>query len=254
MMQIHHIASGSDGNAILVSDGETHLLLDAGLSYRKLTDELRQAGVRPSELAGVLLTHEHTDHSKAVPELLRRGSDVYLSLGTFHALNKIKKKNGWESIMPFNPVINPLEFEIDDKGQKNYYQHEIGSWLVKPFDVLHDASEPLGFMFRSEATGDKGVYISDSAIVDYDFKGITHWIIEANYAEDLLEAGDYHPAVKRRVRKNHFSLENLKTFLGTSDLSKTKQIVLVHLSDSNSDAQLFVDELQKLTGVPCYAH
>lgn len=227
MIQIDVISSSSKGNAIRVSDGKSSILLDAGISYNKLARR-----VKLSDVEAVLITHEHQDHCKAVPELVRRGMNVSMSRGTIDALKVDPNMNGWK--------LTHLE-PVDTRN-----------WKILPFDVQHDAAEPLGFLCQSKNTGEKLVYIVDSQIVDYSFKGVTHWILEANYDEDLLAEGDYKPWLKDRVRRSHFSLQNLKDFLATSDLSKTKEIHLVHLSDSNSDAKAFEQEIQQLTGCPVY--
>lgn len=226
-MDINHIASGSSGNCIIVGDGETRLLLDAGISYKKIA-----RWIRPTSLAGVLITHEHGDHSKAVPELLRRGVEVWMSDGT---RKEIRPSSGY------------IPYLIEHKSQV-----EIGSWIVLPFDVKHDAAEPLGFLFQSKVTGEKGVYIADSAYVNYNFTGVTHWIIEANYSEEILESGQYEDWLKDRVRQSHFSFDDLCRFLDDSDLSATEEIHLVHLSNANSNEQEFKDKLQKRYGVPVF--
>lgn len=229
-MQIKVISSGSHGNAITVSDGFSTLLLDCGLPYSKLARQ-----VKCSEIAGVLVSHEHLDHARAVPEMIRRGVEVYMSRGT--ALK----------------VDLRLGIPVTYRMLNSLVELQIGTWKVLPFNVIHDAAEPMGFFFESIKTGKRGVYIVDSAYVDFDFPKVTHWLIEANYQEELLESGPYEEYLKDRVRQNHFSLENLKVFLRTSDLSQTEEIWLLHLSDSNSDEAVFVEEIQSLTGVPTYA-
>lgn len=227
MMHIHHIASGSGGNCIVVDDGHSKLVLDAGLSYNKLARK-----VRFTQVAGVLITHCHKDHCKAVPELSRRGINVCLSRGAAESLE-----------VPTHTNVTIAE---------HLNQFQAGTWKVLPFNVVHDTPEPLGFLFQSTETGAKGVYIVDSGYVQYDFPGVTHWLVECNYSEPLLEAGPYDDYLKDRVRQNHFSLENLKTFLRTSDLSKTEEVYLLHLSDVNSHEQAFKNEIERLTGVPTY--
>lgn len=227
-MEINHIASGSSGNAIIVGDGETRLLLDAGISYKKIA-----RWIRPTSLAGVLITHEHGDHSKAVPELVRRGVQIYASKGT------------WESMADEIPLCIM-------RVLKHLDQREIGSWTVLPFDVKHDAAEPMGFLFQSNVTGEKGVYIADSAYVQYNFSGVTHWIIEANYADEILETSDDEEWLKDRIRQSHFSFDDLCRFFDDSDLSKTEEIHLVHLSDRNSHEEQFKRKLQSRYGVPVY--
>lgn len=224
-LAIHHIASGSDGNAILVDDGQTKLLFDAGLPYKKLARKIAF-----SQLAGVFVTHEHADHSKAVPELLRRGIPVFLSRGTWMAL---EIESG-----PFYAI-------------KHKEAIRRGTFQVMAFNVHHDAAEPLGFLFESQY-GAKGIYIADSAYVNYSFKGITHFLIECNYTEEKLAAGEYSEFLKNRIRRTHMSFANIKRFLANSDLSKAEEIHLIHLSSANSDAKRFVKEIQELTGVPTY--
>ena len=226
-MLINHITSGSKGNAIIVDDGESKLLLDAGIRYKDVA-----RWIRPTDLAGVLVTHEHQDHAKAVHELARRGLHVCLSRGTADELEVDKNSNA--------RIIEHLQ------------QFEAGSWIVVPFDVIHDSAEPMGFLFQSTATGEKGVYIVDSGLVGYNFSGVTHWLLECNYSERLLEDGPYEDYLKDRVRRNHFSLEDLKTFLGDSDLSETEEIYLLHLSSANADEELFKKYIQRLTGKPVY--
>jgi phosphoribosyl 1,2-cyclic phosphodiesterase len=131
-------------------------------------------------------------------------------------------------------------------------QIEEGSFYIKAFDVIHDAKEPLGFMFQSKVDNEKGVYIADSNYVQYYFNGITHFVIECNYAEDLLEMGDDPHFLKERIRRSHFSFEKLQDFFLETDMSDAKEIHLIHLSGRNSHANRFVDEIQKQTGVPTY--
>lgn len=228
MIDIQHIASGSSGNSIVISDGTSKIMLDCGLPYSKLSRH-----VKCSELAGCLITHSHLDHAKAGAELMRGGVTVGMSKGTNDA-----HKNDW-----------PFAWTILEHLQ----QIDMGSWIILPFDVVHDVDEPLGFLLQSRETDEKLVYIVDSGFVQYDFNGVTHWLLEANYSEGLLEAGPYDDYLKDRVRRNHFSLEDLKIFLKTSDLSQTQEIHLLHLSESNSNEQQFKDEIQALTGVPTYS-
>lgn len=228
-MKINHIASGSSGNAILVGDGETQLLLDAGISYKKIARH-----VKPTSLAGVLVSHAHGDHSKAVTELFRRGVKTFMSHGTAETLE-----------LDYFPSIHSMIVKHEN-------QFESGSWIILPFDVVHDSAEPLGFLIQSKVTGNKAVYIVDSGYVGYNFKSVTHWLIECNYSEPLLEDGPYEDYLKERVRKNHFSLEDLQTFLEDSDLSKTEEIHLLHLSTANAHEEQFRSEIQKQTGMPVY--
>lgn len=222
-LKVNIIASSSKGNTIVVDDGVSKLLLDAGISYSKLSRK-----VKMSEVEAVLITHSHMDHYKAVPELIRRGVDVYMSQGTSE-----------EKEAPPCQLASHLQ------------QIETANWHILPFGVEHDVP-CLGYLFESKNTAKKGVYIVDSSFIDYDFTGVTHWIIECNYDETILAGSSHEEWLKDRIRKSHFSLDGLKTFFSSSDLSHTEEIYLVHLSDSNSNEQQFIEQIEALTGVPVY--
>jgi len=122
-LSITHIASGSSGNAVMVDDGSTKLLFDAGLPFSKLSK-----AVQFRSIEGIFITHEHMDHFHAVPELINRGRKVYMSKGTCEAKSLPKHEV---------KILSPLR------------QIAVGTFNVHPFDVIHDEAEPLGFLFAS---------------------------------------------------------------------------------------------------------
>lgn len=229
-MDIRVIASSSAGNCYLLDDGQAPLLLEAGIRFQ---DIRRAAGFGLSRLAGALISHEHTDHARAVADVLKAGVDVYASAGTWEALGLRHHRAH---------TIRALQ------------QVRIGPWTVLPFDSVHDAKEPLGFLL---ATGPyKVLYLTDSAYCKYRFKGLTHILIEANHSMELLRQGVASGAIplahKNRVMRNHMSLERLLEFLRACDLSRVTEIHLLHLSDANSDAQAFKTAVQQATGLPVF--
>ncbi len=230
-MDIKVLASGSSGNCYYVSDGDSPVLIECGLPWKQIQQGI---GFRTSELAGCLVSHEHQDHSKAVRDVTKAGIDCYMSAGTAEALG-----------------ISGHRLHIIKALQR----FQLGGWAVLPFDVQHDAKEPLGFLLANKA-GDKLLYATDTYYLKYKFRGLTHILVECNYALDILQknvaAGLVPAAVKDRVLRSHFSLENVKEFLKANDLSKVREIWLLHLSDGNSDAELFKREIQELTGKPVY--
>ena len=163
---------------------------------------------------------------------MKAGVDVYLSRGTADALKLTSHRAH---------IIRALQ------------QIQIGSWTILPFEAEHDAAEPLGFLLANQS-GDKLLYATDTYYIRYRFKGLTHLMIECNYAADILQAnvdkGALPPTMKRRIMRSHLSLEKLKGFLRANNLSKVKEIRLIHLSDGNSDAVRFKREIQELTGKP----
>ena len=126
----------------------------------------------------------------------------------------------------------------------------IGSWAIYPFETIHDAAEPLGFLCVSGY--EKLLYATDTAYIKPRFDGLTHLMVECNYSLEILResvrAGDIPPAHKNRVMKSHMSLETLKGFLEANDLSKVQEIWLLHLSNGNSDEDGFKRSVEGWTG------
>lgn len=230
MIEIRPYASSSAGNTYLITDGCSPLLLDCGLPVGKLR---HFAGYKLSELAGCLVTHEHLDHAKAATDLMRSGVDVYMSGGTARAL----KLSGHRL-----HIVKALQ------------QFTLGTWTVLPFDTVHDAAEPLGFLLA--ANGAKVLYLTDTAYCRYRFRGLTHLMVEANYSLDALyeavDRGSLHPGLRDRLLRTHFGLERVLDFLRANDLSAVREIHLLHLSDAHSDAEGFKRMVQGLTGKPVY--
>lgn len=228
-MEITVLASGSSGNAYHVTDGTTPLLIEAGIPFPEIR---RGLGFRVTDLAGCLVSHEHGDHARAVADMMRSGVDCYMSAGTVEALGVDGHR--WA-------VIRARE------------QFQVGTWTVLPFEAVHDAAEPLGFLLANRA-GEKLLYLTDSAYCRYRFAGLTHIVAEANHSDDLLrqavDDGRVPPVLRRRIRRNHMSIERLVDMLQANDLSRVREIILLHLSDENSDAEGFRRRVEEATGKP----
>lgn len=226
-MEIRVFGSSSAGNCYHITDGTTGLLLDCGFPYREIQQHM---DFRMSKLAGVLVTHEHQDHCKAVKDFLYAACiDCYMSRGTAAKLK-----------------LNHHRLNLVKAGEK----FRIGTWTVLPFDITHDAEEPLGFLLASGE--EKLLYLTDTAYCRYRFKGLTHVLVEANYSTDILDAnvaaGVLPAELRNRLRRSHMSLEVCKEFLRANDLSRVQEIMLIHLSGGNSDAARFKREIAALTG------
>lgn len=228
-MEFRVLASSSAGNAYVADGGHSRLLLECGLRFE---DIRRGLGHQVSGLAGCLLSHEHNDHARAVRELVRAGVDIYASRGTLEALGLTGHRA---------KAVRALE------------QFTLGTWTVLPFEAVHDAAEPLGFLLASDA-GVKLLYATDTAYIKYRFRGLTHLAVECNYSDELLrqsvEAGTIPPFVRRRILRNHMGLERLIDFLAANDLDCVEEIWLLHLSDGNSDAEEFARTVRRATGKP----
>lgn len=231
MIEIQVLASGSKGNCYRINDGSTPLLLECGIPFKEMQKRLN---FKTFEIAACLISHEHQDHSKAIKDIVKAGIDCYMSQGTKEAL------------------------QIDShriKTIKLKQQFKIGTWTILPFETEHDAVEPVGFLMANQA-GEKLLYATDTYYIRYRFRGLTHIMVECNFALDILrtntKTGIIETELKNRLLRSHFSLENVKEFLRANDLSKTQQIWLLHLSDNNSDAERFKREIQELTGKEVY--
>ncbi len=225
-MDIQVLASGSKGNCYRVACGGSPLMLECGISFAGIRKGL---SFRTSELAGCLLTHEHGDHAKAVKDVLRAGIDCYLSRGTAEALGvEGHRVHIIKTLKPFT----------------------VGAWRVLPFDTVHDAEEPLGFVLSCGS--ESLLFATDTAYVKYRFNGLTHIMLECNYDLPILKAnvtaGIVDHQVKKRVLRSHMNLDTAKAFFRANDLSQVREIWLLHLSDDNSDARRFKSEIQRLTG------
>ncbi|EAD3347545.1 MBL fold metallo-hydrolase [Listeria monocytogenes] len=231
-MKIKTIASGSKGNAYVISSGRSQLLIECGINFDKIRKALN---FDLSTVEGCLISHEHGDHVAGVKKMLRTSNiKLYASEGTLS-------------------VLKPLDSQqvvLKEKVAQN-----IGEWIVLPFRTEHDAKEPLGFMIQRK--NERLLFITDSYFVRYKFKNINYLMIECNYSADILEENVInkviHPVQKKRVLQSHFSLENVKDFLKANDLSHLREIHLLHISEKNGDPERFKNEIQAMTGIPVYA-
>ena len=231
-MLITPIASGSTGNAYHVTDGVSSLLLDAGVPLAKIQ---QGCGFKTSRLAGCLVTHSHGDHIKGAKDLARIGVEVYASRGALEH----KALSGHR----FHPVKALESFQIP-------------GWDILPFDVEHDAPEPLGFLIRSRATAEKLLYFTDTYYIRYKFEGLTHIMMEANYDPQSMEenvmTGRVNLARAKRTVRSHMSIDTVLLTLKALDLSCMQQIWLLHLSNDNSRADEFKRKVEELTGKEVY--
>lgn len=229
-MKLKVLATGSSGNCFLLENKEEILMLEAGITFKRIQEGLN---FNIGKVAGCLISHEHKDHSKAAIDLIKNGIDIYSSKGTLEAVG--------------------LEDGYRAKEIEAHKKIKVGGFTVYPFDTQHDATEPLGFLVQHKDMG-KLLFITDSYYCKYTFKGIDHILVECNYKKEILEEnindGLIPEWLRDRITKSHFEIENVKEFLRSSDLSRTKNILLIHLSSQNSDKKLFKDEIEKVTGRP----
>lgn len=229
MLEIKTFGSSSNGNCYLLKDGDSYLLLEAGIQPKIMQLDW-------SKIEGVLISHEHQDHAKYAKEIIKRtGADLYCSEGTSSVLRCVPSHR------------------IHVASSKRSFN--IGGWKIMPFDVEHDAKEPLGFLIETP-TKRRVLFATDTYYIRYRFTGITHLMIECNYSLEILERNYQHRKIDKKQRNriitSHFELNNVRQFLQSNDLSKLQEVHLLHLSDRNSDAEQFKREIQAIVGVPTY--
>ena len=219
-MKFEALASSSAGNAYVVSDDETRVLLECGVSHSKLQ---KLSGFSLSEFQACLVSHEHKDHAKSVAELISRGMAVYMSQGTAEALET-------DAVQ----LIESME------------QFNVGSLDIVPFTTFHDAREPLGFLIKSRVDGDVLAFATDTVNLRYKFPGLNILAIEANYDKNILERCERMPEkVRYRITNSHMEIDTLCDYLRSMDLSQCREIHLLHLSDATSHEGHFINKVTR---------
>lgn len=226
------LASGSSGNSHFIATEQTRILLDVGMSHRYIKKALESIGESIESVNGVLITHEHTDHIKGLPMVLKKhGMPVYMTEPTFE---KIKSKIREEDL---DQVV------ILGAGQPL----NIGDVRIQPFDISHDAVDPKGYVFTHE---DKKLSIvTDIGIMTEEvvasISGSNFLVIESNHDVNMVMYGAYPFYLKRRILSEHGHLSNedaAKTIYRVYESGSLKNVVLAHLSKENN-----VPELAHLT-------
>lgn len=221
-MKIRSIGASSSGNCHYVDIAGTKILLDAGISIREIQKEL---GFITSAIDGILLTHSHKDHSRAIKDLVWKGVDVYAATETLTEIG-----------------VRTHRTHIVKAGE--WFQ--LGTVKVLPLEMVHDV-ETYGYVV--DGNGERLLYITDTQYCRFDVKGVTHLIVECNYCNEILRAADTNNALKMRIMKSHTSLQTVEKMLNDMDKSRLQHVYLTHLSDNHSDERLFKERVMRLTGV-----
>lgn len=224
------LGSGSGGNAILVVAGGTRLLVDAGFSARDLARRLEALGEDPDGLNGILITHDHGDHTRGMGVYARRhGTPLYLTAGTRRACAKLLR--GQEPV----------------KEYRAGHPFLIGDLRVEPFVTVHDAADPVGVALVDVATGCRLGVATDlgrpTAGIRHALSGCHLLVLEANHDEALLHAAPYPWSVKARIASSHGHLSNEAAARFALELlhDELVAVVLAHLSRESNDPRLAAD-------------
>ena len=222
MLTVHSIASGSEGNCLLVSAGGTHILVDAGISARRITAALLSLGLTPGDIAGVLVTHEHSDHTAGLATLTKQYRlPLYASGGTAGALcARIPHAADVLHLLPRQGVLT------------------LGDAQVTVFPTSHDAAESIDFRF--DCGGAALGVLTDTGCVtpeaEQALQGVDLLVLESNHDEDWLLSGPYPYYLKQRILGNrgHLSNDAAAALAQRMASAGTRQFVLAHLSRENN--------------------
>ncbi len=234
-MRFASLGSGSRGNGLVVESGGTRVLLDCGFSLRDTVYRLQRLGVEPETLAGVLVTHEHSDHLAGVVRLAARFNlPVWLTVGTATMLPEAESAYG--------------QLQRIDSQQSL----AVGDLEILPFTVPHDAREPVQYVFgdgnrRLGVLTDCGSLTSHVLEVLQACDGL---FLECNHDPDLLAASVYPPFLKRRIGGSHGHLANdvAAELLTRVDTSALQHVVAAHLSEKCNRPELAVAALSGALG------
>ncbi|GAA0468971.1 MBL fold metallo-hydrolase [Alkalibacillus silvisoli] len=243
-MSLHFsvLASSSSGNAFYIGTNNTKLLVDAGLSGKRIESLLQEVDVSPHDLGGILVTHEHSDHIKGLGIMARRYQiPIYANAKTWQAM---------ENAIGKIPTDQKFEFEIETV--KSFSGLDIES-----FGVSHDALEPMFYVFHYE--GKKVAMLTDTGYVSERMKKTIEnadaLLFETNHDVGMLQMGKYPWNVKRRILSDLGHVSNDDAALAMMDVigDQTKKIYLGHLSQDNNMvdlAQMSVEQKLKENGFP----
>lgn len=176
------------------------------------------------------------DHAKEIKSLMILGVKVFASKGTFKSILELADNN--------IPAINFLKSEG---------MYTIGEFLVVPFAVRHDAKEPLGFLITHEECGTI-FFATDTYYIPYNLDGfdINHMMVECNYSKEILKQNNQLAKLQDRIMQSHFELEDVKEFFRANDFTELRDVILLHLSNANSNAEQFTEQISTLTKRPVY--
>lgn len=228
-MELCSIASGSSGNCIMVGADNCHLIIDAGISGKRIEQGLNSLGHKTSEMQGVLVTHEHIDHISGLGVIARRyGLPIYTTEGTKQAILSTKAVGKIDESL-FHVITPDQEFTV-------------GELEIEPVRISHDAADPVAYIVKKDGRSagvitDLGKY--DDYIID-KMQGLDVLLLEANHDVNMLQMGPYPYPLKQRILgdRGHLSNELSGQLLGKILHDKFQEVVLGHLSKENNYAEL----------------
>lgn len=230
-MVLKVLGSSSQGNCYILENKNEALIIEAGVRFIEVKKAL---GFDIRKVSGCLITHQHNDHAKYIKAMVESGFPTL-------ALEEVWTAKG---------VTGSRAYCIErGKG------YRFGRFKVLPFDACHDVP-CVGYLIDHPETG-RIMFLTDSCMCEYVFPGLNQVMIECNYSDaklvEAINAGRTLPSQRERLMTSHMELNTCKGFLCANDLTNVANIVLLHLSDNNSDEKNFVSEVERQTGKVVYA-
>lgn len=229
-MKLIVISSGSIGNSYILESEKESLIIECGVRFSEIKKALH---FNLQKVVGCLVSHEHLDHCKSVKDVLNAGINVWSNIETHKAMGTFAHHRS--------------------RFANSLVKFAAGSFTILPFAVKHDdqIKGSLGFLIHHQECGNV-LFMTDLYYTEYLFPNLNNVIIEANYCQEILDghmaAGTGKKFLQDRVIASHMSLQYCKETLLANDLKDVNNIVLIHLSDGNSDAKRFKHEIQQATG------
>lgn len=224
-MKLKVLGSSSAGNCYLLETDTECLIIEAGVSYKRIE---KAVNFNTSKISGCIFSHQHLDHSYYVGNLMLHGINCFSGDQCFGT-----------------DLYNYYANVIEDKEM-----FKVGSFRIMPFLVNHDV-QCFSYLIHHKECG-KVLFVTDTHYIDYRIDGLNNIMIEANYSEeivdDLLEKELANKYVIDRVRESHMSFETALNVMSANDLTNVNNIVLLHLSNSNSNSELFKRRMTEKTG------
>lgn len=234
-MKFCALASGSSGNCIYVEHKGTRVLVDAGISAKRIAEALGEIGIEPESIEAILITHDHSDHIQGAAVFSRKyGADLYATEGTL-------------KFICANCRAKPDNSRLHNVNKNKTF--DIGNIRIEPFPVLHDAIDPVGYALcgddkRLGIATDLGTY--DDLIVSR-LMGANALYIEANHDVDMLMLGSYPYQIKCRINSDigHLSNEVCAELIGKVRTEDMKVVVLAHISKENNFEELAYETVRQ---------
>lgn len=230
-MELKCLGSTSSGNCYLLEAENETLIIEAGVDMREVKKALKW---QMSKVCGCLISHEHNDHAKFLSDMTKNGIKV-LALPEVFTAKKIKNRAFCKEIEPMHGYI-------------------VGGFKVFVLSVVHDVP-CVGFVIEHKDMG-RLLFITDTMMLEYRLPNLDHIMIEANYSDEILqeniENGIMPLSMRDRLLHSHMEINTTREVLKSNDLSNVREIVLLHLSARNSDAEQFRQSVREIAGKPIY--